>query len=229
MTELEFWPPSNLLIVSGFAGSGKSTFIEQLRKDLLPEAIRNALPSGAGNWTEVSATRARAVAVKNRWKAIEDDRSSAILHYPIDQLQRGEVRPYITDPVLAVLPRTDRVVAIVLCVSRRRLVSQFCGRLAVKARKRAWHSSLVHNVIRAPARTLRARLWRRDILPPDPSLYEDVEWFKGCFSRWNGFLRVVLADKPHSSVLYIEPSTAGREPSFSLLAPPPCMDALAES
>jgi hypothetical protein len=210
------WPPKDLLIVSGFAGAGKSTFIAQLRKGALSEDISVRLPLHAKNWTEISATEARAIAQPTAPSITP--RIGAILHYPIDQFQRSGIRPYWLDPVFAVLPDVERAVVVVLCISPRRLAAQFSGRIAGKARKRGRLGGLLHRFIRVPIRALRSRVRSHDIMPPDPSLYDDADWFKRCFNSWDQFLQSALGGKPNKAILYIEPTlTSSGEPSFSLL------------
>jgi hypothetical protein len=214
------WQPKDLLIVSGFSGAGKSTFIAQLRKGTLSEEICGRLPPGAKNWIEISATQARALAQAPADCSGTDASpgSGDILHYPIDQFQRTGIRPYRLDPVLAVLPSVERAVVVVLCISPRRLAAQFSGRIAGKARKRGRLGDLLHRFVRTPIRAFRSRVRRTDILPPDPSLYDDADWFKTCFNSWDQFLQTALSGKPNNAIVYVEPTlTSGGEPSFLLL------------
>ena len=215
------WQPKDLLIVSGFSGAGKSTFIAQLREGTLSEEIRARLPLGARSWIEISATQARTLAQATHDFSGSDASpgSGEILHYPIDQFQRTGLRPYRLDPVLAVLPGVERAVVVVLCISPGRLAAQFSGRIAGKARKRGRLGDLLHRFVRVPIRALRSRVRRSDILPPDPSLYEDADWFKKCSLNWDQFLRSALNGKSNA-IVYIEPTlTSSGEPSFSLLDP----------
>ena len=219
------------MVVSGFAGAGKSTFIGQMRKGTLAEDIRARFPLYVETWTEISATQARALAqMRSGPGATEATHPlQAILHYPIDQFQRGGLRPYRLDPVFAVLPNVNHAVAVVLCVSRQRLIAQFSDRLAEKVRRHGRRGELIRRLFRVPLRGVRRRLRGDETLPPDPSLYRDLGWLTHCFNSWVGFLQGALDGRPNSGIIYVKPTLTDRgEPAFALLDPAGCTAALTD-
>jgi hypothetical protein len=202
---------NHLLLVCGPGGSGKSTFIEQLRSGRLPPELRELLPAGAESWPRMGSDRSE------RGLRMLRKAEHLILHYDIAARPRRQ-ESHVDDPVLAGVPAAKRLTVVDIRPGRERLLNQLSFRAAeAEARRgilsRLWRGAGLHD-----ARHFR-KLRRRRGLPTKASLYGEERWLETLYERWDGFLEATLAERGEGSIVRVQPAPDGAgNPSFGVVA-----------
>lgn len=118
-------PISQLLVISGFAGAGKTTFMTQLAARQLPQEILDSLPAGADSWPQSEGRRP-----VDDLAAIlgSDTRTSRlpglVLHHDLMVLSRLGLSCYAEDPSLELLRFADRTDVVLIDPPLKRLCNQ---------------------------------------------------------------------------------------------------------
>jgi hypothetical protein len=196
---------NHLLLICGPGGSGKSTFIEQLRSGRLVPELRELLPPGAEFWPHMGSDRSERGLRRLR------EAKDLVLHYDIAARARRQ-ESYMGDPILAGMLSAKRLTIIDIRPSRERLLNQLSSRSAeAEARRsmlsRLWRSAGLHYV-----RHFRKMRQRRG-LRTKASLYEERSWLETLYEQWDGFIQSTLAARGEGFIVRVEPApneTGGR-------------------
>ena len=226
-------PIHHLLIVAGPHGSGKSTFLNLLAADSLPDDIKALMPPGAAGWVQTSLMKV--------FKPGEADAAAGgararglALHYNILRPHVRNLADYASDPSLRLIGLAEAVTVVTLRPPLPRLVSQFAARSAVQQAAAPWRTRARRAVV--------DRLYSlgRTLLPPPvqrilsiPSehthdlsgrfgrvvrLYHKPGWLEARYASWHAYLAATAAAGKKLRSLEVEPvETEATGPSFRLL------------
>lgn len=212
-----------LLLIAGPSGAGKTVFINQFRAGTLaPELqqlLQQLLPGNARTWPQVGANDCmkRGVGIgkvlPRDWQA-----PGAVVHYDTAYIHRFGVTAYEQDPIAGLFRSAGQIVAVSIAPPASALRAQFGNRLArQRGAKKASHLVWKDHVRRPIERALN-RL--RGLDPRDTGdLYRDAEWLARCYAEWNAYVGRLIAGKPGSRAVTLEPcvDAAGR-PSFRVIS-----------
>jgi hypothetical protein len=115
----------HVLVVAGFSGAGKSTFMDQLAAGQLSPQISELLPGGSREWPQTHGTEG------DLRVAVSVPPQSArrlVLHYDLLRPARNGLANYETDPALDVLAHAERISVVLIEMSRARLSAQVSRR-----------------------------------------------------------------------------------------------------
>lgn len=227
-------PIGHLLIVAGPHGSGKSTFLNLLAADALPDEIKALLPPGAGGWVQTSVMKVFKPADADAATGDAGARGVA-LHYNILRPHVRGLADYASDPSLKLIDLAEDVTVVTLRPPLPRLIAQFAARSAVQQAAAPWPTrarrAVVDQLYWFGRVALPTGLQRALSIPSERAhdlsgrfgrvvrLYQQPGWLEARYERWNAFVDTTAAAGKCLRILHVEPvETEGRKLSFQLLA-----------
>lgn len=215
-----------LVIVAGISGSGKSTFLKQIKSGRLPEGL--VLPDGAQDWPVVGSSR----------PVFPQGAPGIILHYDMNGRNLWDGADYREDPALALVNRASAITVINLRPSPRRIISQLTNRESVKFEKQkreqgrlVWR--LAAPAIQAADHILPTRLMkaihRRTPFRNAPArlqkklrVYEQPGWLDDLYARWGDYLNSIAQTGKPVQQIFIEPDDESFHWRLTSTLPKPC-------
>jgi hypothetical protein len=196
------WP--HLVILAGLSGSGKSTFVDQLRARELPEEINARLPAGIGDWP-MKGSSMRPVVPRVA--------PGIILHYDMNGRGIAAGRDFCDDPTLSCVTPANAVTVVNLRPPPDLLINQLVAREGGGRTKeevleetftwRLLQSSYVEHFLR------RWKPWiarkRRQVCRRKIDLYEQDGWLDELYERWQAYLRSLVAKGTTVEQIFLEP------------------------
>ena len=205
--------PYDLLLVSGLAGSGKSTFIEMLHEGRLSQELTAALPEGSNHWTIVYKD--------GRPKGSNTPLTADMIkHYDIVSPHRRGIKEFSKDPALNILRRSQAPFVVVISVSQAQLSDQFGKRLQQQLKEKSALRRLWREWVRLPLRRALIRLNLASSRQATVDFYRDPEWVSRCFQDWEAYLVALQTEKPNARLIRITPYLDdNNRPAFRLSDP----------
>ncbi len=209
-------PGPNVLFVSGASGAGKSTFIDQLLADKLPDEIKGRLPT-ARQWSVLGGNDC----IKSRISLDDLVQRAAgadnlLFHYDSAFIQRFGLRDYDDDPVFRVFDRAEQCTVIVIAPPPNRLLSQLSAREAARLRRRGYADLLWARYVRKPIWRLTMRLWWKQAIDTF-DLFRDEPSIERSFEKWYRYVERLPERWAGVTVIYVEPIEGHR---FRVRSPP---------
>lgn len=215
---------TNLLLLSGPSGGGKSTFARLLKEGGLPAEIAHQLPAQARRWPLVDVTN-------HMRRQIEDEGDAAaiaalgnptelILHYDITTVHRYGLGGYESDPALRLLRSARNIAVVFVCPDAERLYTQFVDRDAIRQARKSAAARTWNKTVLAPLRKLRLRL-AGQTLNGERSLYSDPDWIRRCYRAWDSYIVALAHGGAAQHIVRIAPCASGAgETAFRVMSEP---------
>ncbi len=199
----------HILLVAGPAGSGKSTFMQQLRSHGLPKEIVDLLPPGCEDWPHISGKLL--LAGRQRECA-----SRVIMHYDIMRPFSLGLRDYSSDKALSIICSCNSWLTVIsLSVPADILIAQYMAR-AISTGHRV---RVALHRFTGSRRALLGRKRSRLV-----ALYEQPNALDHWMSRWDAFLEMIYTRNAQSKkfpmcLISASPcAPADGQPNFRLLS-----------
>jgi len=198
-----------MLLVSGPSGSGKSTFIRQLQDQSLAAEIRSLIPLDAGTWPCIEANNVlKGDQTCETVQQLMRVPPGVVLHYDIVFVHCRGIKRYEDDPVFPLLASASEGLVIVFVKPPTELLlSQYCGRRKEHEGKKSMFSRNWARFVRLPFRRLKAKLKGQSIIMTE-DLYATDDWLSWCYGEWEASMRRLMAQRPGSQMVVIEPAEA---------------------
>lgn len=197
-----------LLLLAGPSGAGKSTFIEHLKRRILPAELQVALDPfrSAGRVVEITNKLRRSIQMQG-FSNVEQclsEVSSLIIHYDIASVHRFNFGDYDRDPGLRLVEAGNPIVFVSILPEQSRLVRQFENRAQLRlARKGALHRFWrLHINRRLRQASLSAGLSKARL---EQDLYRSKDWVDECYREWRSFVSAATSKHPNATAYYVEP------------------------
>jgi energy-coupling factor transporter ATP-binding protein EcfA2 len=194
----------HFLLVSGPSGGGKSTFIEQLAANALPDDIAAHLPSGCAVWPVIEANNLLKdkLPLETVLAAAGDH---AILHYDIAYIHRFALPGYASDPAAALFDLGDRLDVVLVTPDADSLKQQFLNRQMAHKRRKGLARQLWGDWVRRPLRRALQHLKGRPARDTE-ELYLSADWLRDCYAGWRDFIQGLIASRPGARFIEVAPS-----------------------
>ena len=195
---------AHLVIVAGTSGSGKSTFVDQLRGHELPGEINARLPADIGDWPVVGSSM-RPVFPRGA--------PGIVLQYDMNGRGVAAGRDFCDDPALFGVALAKAVTVINLRPPPDLMIDQLVAREGGGRTKEqilqetfTWspqRSYLVRKILR------RWQPWiarkRRHSCRRKINLYNQDGWLDGLYERWQAYLRSLGTKGATIEQIFLEP------------------------
>jgi hypothetical protein len=202
-------PSPDLIIVAGISGSGKSTFLKQLKSGRLPRRL--VLPADVKGWPVVGSSQP----IGPRGP------EGVILHYDMNGRDLWNGADYHDDPALVLVGQARTIIVINLRPPLERLISQLTERESAKLEAQKRERSRLIWRLTAPAVRLALR-----ILPPRIAkrvrqrtpfryseerlikklrVYKQPGWLDDLYARWGAYLDSVAQSGKQVRQIFLAP------------------------
>jgi hypothetical protein len=201
-----------LLIVAGISGSGKSTFIKQLKLGRLPDDL--ILPEGVQDWPVIGSSP----------QVYPNNVRGLVLHYDMNGRKLYDGRDYRADPALDLVRHARAVTVVNIRPPRTRLVEQLSARESRRQERQRceqarliWrlaaplHGAAEYVMPRPLMKVINRRIPFRDFgkrLEGKRRIYEQPGWLDDMYARWESYLDSVAQTGKPMRRIFIEPEAA---------------------
>jgi hypothetical protein len=194
-----------LILVAGPSGAGKSVLINQYREGRLAPELQQLLPGDAQRWPQLGANDCmkRGVGIERvlpkDWRA-----PGAIAHYDTAYIHRFGLASYQDDPIAPVFERARNLVVVSILPAPHVLNAQFESRLSSLRGKKSASHLFWRDYVRGPVERALNRLRGQNVRATG-ELYRNAEWLKASYETWETYARGLVAMKPGSRLINLEP------------------------
>ncbi len=169
----------NVIVIAGPSGAGKTTFLELLKRKMLPETIAALLPKDVDEWSIFEAN--------NLASDFFIHGEKQIVHYDTVDIRRYPQFRYNNDPRLSFLKECKNVLMITLQPKAEQLLEQFSHRQSMRNKKKSllkvmWAKTRKELKRLFASHTSRYAKMDREVLYRSP---EALSYFQ---KQWSSFL-----------------------------------------
>lgn len=212
-----------LLLVAGPSGCGKTVLINQYRGGTLAREIVDLLPADGERWPQIGANDCMKRGVRlDRILPRTWTEPGGVVHYDTAYVHRFGQPPaflarYEDDPGTELFGLVARICAVSISPSADVLDRQFTQRLTRHRESKAASHLFWRDYVRGPGEQLIGRL--KGVNARDTAaLYRDPDWLARCYAAWASFVTVLIASKPGSRHVVLEPTGGGSGAEFRVVS-----------
>lgn len=198
---------SEILLISGASGSGKSTFIEQLYNKKIDFKVHENTPLSEKKWPIIEGNNIlkgdlTEDSILKKMHAAD----GVTVHYDISYIFNHGIEEYKDDPIMKIVNMADKLKIIFIKPNYEKIKDQYRRRQILHTRKKTRISLIWATIYRIPKRKIVAILSGTGTLKK-VNLYQTDDLLKHSHSKWEAYISALALMNPNTKIVTIEPTS----------------------